>query len=199
MDSLPVVETFHSLQGEGAHAGWPAYFVRLAGCRNACAFCDTPQSWDIEGYPLVPITELVRKVSQSGARNCVVTGGEPTLHNLSALCDAVKEAGLQRWLETSGSEKLSGQWDWICLSPKRNIPVHPEYYRSASELKVVIGQASDFGFAERQAAQVSDSCLCFLQPEWGEYRNILPQIIEYAKAHPRWKLSLQVHKLIGVE
>ncbi|MCM1531117.1 MAG: 7-carboxy-7-deazaguanine synthase QueE [Bacteroides sp.] len=199
MDSLPVVETFHSLQGEGTHAGWPAYFVRLAGCRNACPFCDTPQSWNPEGYPSVPVAELAREAARSGARHCVVTGGEPALHDLTALCAELKKAGLQRWLETSGSEPLSGAWEWICLSPKKNIEVLPEYYRSASELKVVIGQASDFDFAEQQAAQVSDACLCFLQPEWGEYKKILPQIIEYAKAHPRWNLSLQVHKLIGVE
>lgn len=199
MESLPVVETFYSLQGEGAHAGRPAYFVRLAGCRNACPFCDTPQSWDPQGYPLVPVTELARKAAQSGAPNCVVTGGEPAMHDLSALSTALEKAGLQRWLETSGSEKLSGEWEWICLSPKKNIPVQPEYYCSANELKVVIEQVSDFAFAERQAAEVSGSCLCFLQPEWGEYKRILPQIIDYAKAHPRWNLSLQVHKWIGVE
>lgn len=199
MDSLPVVETFYSLQGEGTHTGWPAYFVRLAGCRNACPFCDTPQSWATGGFAHISVEELALRAVRSGAKNCVITGGEPTLHDLTALCDALKKAGLQRWLETSGSEKLFGEFDWICLSPKKNVPVHTEYYGLAHELKVVIGQASDFEFAERQAERVSLSCLCFLQPEWGEYKRILPQIVDYAKAHPRWNLSLQMHKLIGVE
>ena len=199
MEYLPLVETFYSLQGEGAHAGRPAYFVRLAGCRNACPFCDTPQSWHPAGFPLAGVEEIVRQAAASGAVHCVVTGGEPTLHDLTSLCRELAKAGLQCWLETSGSEALSGEWDWICLSPKKGIAVHEEYYRLASELKVVIGQDSDFEFAERQAAQVSPSCLCYLQPEWGVCKEVLPRLVAHVKSHPRWNLSLQLHKLIGVE
>lgn len=197
--SLPVVETFYSLQGEGAHAGHPAYFVRLAGCRNACSFCDTKQSWNADKFPRVPVEELAKSAAASGATNCVVTGGEPMLHQLDSLCRELRRAGLQRWLETSGSERLSGEWDWICLSPKQGIRVFPEYYAAASELKVVIAREADFAFAEQQAAEVSSSCLCFLQPEWGEREKVLPQVIHYIKTNPRWNLSLQLHKLIGVE
>lgn len=199
MEKLPVVETFYSLQGEGFHAGQPAYFVRLAGCHNACSFCDTPQSWNPDGFPKVSVADLAQKAQKSGALNCVVTGGEPTIHDLDFLCNALKSRGLKCWLETSGCGKLSGNWDWICLSPKKNIPVLPEYYEHASELKVVIGAVSDMVFAEEQAAKISPSCRCFLQPEWSVFNQILPKIIDYVKANPRWNLSLQIHKIIGVE
>ncbi len=198
MSLLPVVETFYSLQGEGCHSGWPAYFIRLAGCRNACPFCDTKESWQEEGFPLMRIEELKAAALASGVKTCVVTGGEPMLHDLDAFCRVFREAGFALWLETSGSEPLSGQWDWICLSPKRGVPVWPEYYPSAHELKVVVSEESDFGFAEEEAGKAGPQCVCLLQPEWGVSGSFLPRVTEYILAHPRWRLSLQTHKFMGI-
>ncbi len=198
MNELPVVETFYSLQGEGAHAGYPAFFIRLAGCRNACSFCDTRQSWNAAAFQTVPVARLADKAAESGAPSCVVTGGEPTLHSLNALCQALKASGLQTWLETSGSEPLSGQWDWICLSPKKGVAVHPEYYAAASELKVVVQTPGDFVFAEEQARLVNARSLCYLQVEWSVSAQMSAAVVDYIKAHPIWKLSLQTHKFIGI-
>lgn len=197
--SLPLVESFYSLQGEGFHAGIPAYFIRLAGCRNACPFCDTPASWDEAGYPRVSISEILSRVIVSGAENCVVTGGEPLIHELNALCERLQGAGIACWLETSGSETLSGKWDWICLSPKKGIVVESGVYAAADELKVVVCGQDDFLFAEQQADRVGRDCLLYLQSEWGERSGMMREIVSYILEHPRWRLSLQTHKLIGIE
>lgn len=195
---LPVVECFYSLQGEGAHAGWPAFFIRLAGCRNACSFCDTKESWSEEGYPRLSPEELAKKVLASGAKACVLTGGEPLLHDLTALCRCLKDAGIDLWLETSGSEPLSGQWDWVCLSPKKGIPVDGSCYAAASELKMVVESPADFVFAEEQAGKVGAHCLCYLQSEWSVSSDMLPGILSYIMRYPGWKLSLQQHKILNV-
>lgn len=198
MEALPVVETFYSLQGEGAHAGWPACFIRLAGCRNACSFCDTRDSWNAGAFPTVSVAGLAEDAAASGAPSCVVTGGEPTLHKLDGLCCALHAAGLQTWLETSGSEPLSGNWDWICLSPKKGVFVYPEYYRKANEIKVVIQTSDDFAFAEEQASLANENCLCYLQAEWSVSKRMSEAIVAYIRKHPRWKLSLQTHKFLGI-
>ena len=195
---LPVVECFASLQGEGFHSGQAAWFVRLAGCRNACAFCDTPQSWDMDAFARRSEEDLVREAVESGCVNCVVTGGEPMLHNLDGLCRRLHEAGLQCWLETSGSEPLSGEWDWICLSPKKGVEVREEYYRKASEIKIVIGSDEDFSFAEEQAGRVGRDCLRYLQPEWSVSKGITQKITRYILEKPIWRLSLQMHKFAGI-
>lgn len=194
----PLVESFYSLQGEGFHAGVAAYFIRLAGCRNACPFCDTPDSWEEGGYPRAAVAELLSRVASSGAENCVVTGGEPLLHNLDPLCRGLHEAGVACWLETSGSERLSGKWDWICLSPKKGIPVDPALYVAADELKVVVCDREDFLFAEQQASRVRPECLLYLQVEWGCREDSTREIVSYILENPRWRLSLQTHKLIGI-
>lgn len=196
--SLPIVESFYSLQGEGFHAGTAAYFLRLAGCRNACPFCDTPQSWKEEGFARVPVPDLVRQVAGSGSPNCVVTGGEPMLHDLGPLCRALRAQGIACWLETSGSEPFSGQWDWICLSPKKGIPVFPDFYAEAGELKVVVSGEEDFSFAEAEAGKVRPGCRLYLQPEWDSASSVMPAIEAYILSHPRWGLSLQLHKFIGM-
>lgn len=195
---IPVVECFYSLQGEGFHEGWPAFFIRLAGCRNACPFCDTKESWSEDGYPCFSPEELTRQVLDAGAVACVLTGGEPMLHDLTGLCRCLKASGIELWLETSGSEPLTGQWDWICLSPKKGIPVRPEYYTRANELKVVVGKEEDLAFAEAEAAKIGSACLCYLQSEWSVSATKMPMIIEYVLRHPRWKVSVQMHKFLNV-
>ncbi len=196
--TLPVMEAFYTLQGEGFHQGKAAYFIRLAGCDVGCVWCDVKESWDEEKYPLQTIEEIVSKAGENPARLAVITGGEPTLHNLEALTASLKKAGFATNIETSGSSRLTGKWDWICLSPKKFKPPLPEILKKANELKVIVFNKSDFKWAEEYAAQVSDSCKLYLQPEWDKASKVTPWIIDYIKENPQWQLSLQIHKYINV-
>lgn len=197
-ETLPVMEHFYTLQGEGFHQGRAAYFIRLGGCDVGCVWCDVKDSWDADKHPRYTIDQLVAEVKNTPTQLVVITGGEPLMHNLEALTSALQAAGLQTNIETSGAHPLSGQWDWICLSPKKFKEPLPGILPHANELKVVIFNKSDFDWAEKYAAQVSPSCKLYLQPEWDKAAQVTPLIIEYIKAHPQWELSLQVHKYINV-
>jgi organic radical activating enzyme len=196
--SLPVMEHFYTLQGEGFHQGKAAYFIRLGGCDVGCVWCDVKESWDAAAHPKLSIEHLKLKVKETPSPMVVITGGEPLMHNLDALTQTLREAGLQTNIETSGAHPLSGSWDWICLSPKKFKAPLPGILPVANELKVVIFNSSDFKWAETYASQVSPECKLFLQPEWDKAAAITPLIIDYIKAHPKWELSLQIHKYINV-
>ncbi len=196
--TLPVMESFYTLQGEGFHQGRAAYFIRLGGCDVGCFWCDVKDSWDAAKHPKLTIDSLVATAKQTPAEIVVVTGGEPLMHDLNTLTGALQSAGLKTHIETSGSSPLSGDWDWICLSPKKFKAPLPETLPVADELKVVIYNKSDFDWAETYAAQVSPGCKLYLQPEWTKASFITPSIIDYIKANPRWELSLQLHKYINV-
>lgn len=195
---LPVMEHFYTLQGEGFHQGRAAYFIRLGGCDVGCVWCDVKDSWEADKHPKYTINQLLTEVKKTPTQLVVITGGEPLMHNLDALTAALKEAGLQTNIETSGAHQLSGKWDWICLSPKKFKEPLPGILPHANELKVVIFNKSDFDWAEKYAAQVSPSCKLYLQPEWDKAAQVTPLIIGYIKANPQWELSLQVHKYINV-
>ncbi len=194
----PVMEAFYTLQGEGFHQGKAAYFIRLGGCDVGCVWCDVKDSWDGGKHPLVPVDTIVSKASENPGRLAVVTGGEPLMHNCAPLTDALHQAGFQTNIETSGSSPLSGTWDWICLSPKKFKAPLPGILPFANELKVVVFHRSDFDWAEKYASQVSPSCKLYLQPEWDKAASMTPLIIDYIKAHPKWELSIQMHKYINV-
>lgn len=196
--SLPVMEAFYTLQGEGYHQGKAAYFIRLAGCDVGCVWCDVKESWEEERYPAQSIEEIVSKAKENPARLAVITGGEPTLHNLEPLTEELRKAGFATNIETSGSSPLTGTWDWICLSPKKFKPPLPEVVKKANELKIIIFNKSDFQWAEQYASQVLDSCKLYLQPEWDKAEKVTPSIIDYIKENPKWQLSLQIHKYINV-
>ncbi len=196
--ALPVMEHFYTLQGEGFHQGRAAYFIRLGGCDVGCVWCDVKDSWDADKHPKYSIEQLVTEVKKTPTQLVVITGGEPLMHNLDELTTALKASGLQTNIETSGAHPLSGQWDWICLSPKKFKEPLPGILPHANELKVVIFNKSDFDWAEKYAALVSPSCKLYLQPEWDKAAQVTPLIIDYIKAHPQWELSLQVHKYINV-
>ncbi len=203
--TLPVMEAFYTLQGEGFHQGKAAYFIRLGGCNVECFWCDVKESWDAAAHPQVAIEEIVEKAKnevggwESGKRHlCVITGGEPLMHNLDELTHQLREAEFQTNIETSGSSPLSGEWDWICLSPKKFKAPLAEVIEQANELKVVIYNRSDFKWAEEFAAQVSPNCKLYLQPEWSKHAEVVPMMIDYIKQNPKWELSLQIHKYIGV-
>lgn len=196
--TLPVMEHFYTLQGEGYHQGKAAYFIRLGGCDVGCVWCDVKDSWDASKHPQYDIATLVSQVKQTPSKLVVITGGEPLMHNLDDLTAALQAAGLETNIETSGSHPLSGSWDWICLSPKKFKAPLPDVVPHAHELKVVIFNKTDFEWAETYAAQVSPHCKLFLQPEWDKAASVTPLIIDYIKANPKWELSLQVHKYINV-
>lgn len=195
---LPVMESFYTLQGEGFHQGRAAYFIRLGGCDVGCFWCDVKDSWDASRHPLISVEEIVTAASTYPGRLAVITGGEPLMHQLDPLTDALKKAGFETNIETSGSSPLSGSWDWICLSPKKFKAPVPEIVPMANELKVVIYNKHDFEWAETYAAQANPNCKLYLQPEWEKAADITPLIIDYIKAHPKWELSLQIHKYINV-
>lgn len=198
IQQLPVMEHFYTIQGEGAHQGRAAYFIRLGGCDVGCVWCDVKDSWDAGRHPLRDINTLVEWVENVNAPLAVITGGEPLMHNLDALTSALQSKGIETNIETSGSHPLSGSWDWICLSPKKFKAPLPEILPLANELKVVIFNKSDFAWAEKYTAQVSPGCRLYLQPEWDKAATVTPMIIEYVKANPQWRISLQVHKYINV-
>ncbi len=196
--SLPVMEHFYTLQGEGYHQGRAAYFIRLGGCDVGCVWCDVKESWDASMHPLMKVDELVSLVKQTSTKLVVITGGEPLMHNLDNLTGALQKAGFETNIETSGAHPMSGKWNWICLSPKKFKFPLPGIPPLANELKVVIFNKSDFEWAEQYAALVPPHCKLYLQPEWDKAAIVTPLIIEYIKAHPQWELSLQIHKYINV-
>jgi organic radical activating enzyme len=196
--SLPLMEHFYTLQGEGRFTGHASYFIRLGGCDVGCVWCDVKDSWDASKHPLVPIAEIVATVVASGTKIAVITGGEPMMHNLDTLTELIRKQGIRTHVETSGAHPLSGTWDWICLSPKKFKAPLNEMIASAHELKTVIYNKTDFAWAEQYAAKVSKDCLLYLQPEWSKSAEMNPLIIDYVKANPQWILSLQTHKFLDI-
>ena len=198
VSALPVMESFYTLQGEGFHQGRAAYFIRLGGCDVGCTWCDVKESWDASKHPQLPISQIIEQAAAFPARLAVITGGEPLLHNLTELTLGLQSAGFETNIETSGSSPLSGNWNWICLSPKKFKAPLQNIVPLANELKVVVFNKHDFKWAETYAAQVNPACKLYLQPEWDKASLVTPLIIDYIKAHPKWELSLQVHKYINV-
>jgi len=196
--AYPLMETFASIQGEGYHAGRPAFFIRLGGCDIGCTWCDVKASWDVAAHPVASVGEILSRATAQPIRFAVVTGGEPCLYDLGPLCDALKGEGFTIALETSGACPVRGRFDWICVSPKKFRFPLDENLGKADELKVIVFNDSDFEWAEQHAALAGPSCRLFLQPEYGKSAEMLPRIFHYLQRHPHWRLSLQVHKILGV-
>ncbi len=196
--TLPVMESFYTLQGEGFHSGKAAWFIRLGGCDVGCVWCDVKESWNAEDHARYSVEEIVAEALKHPARIAVITGGEPAMYNLTELTTQLKEAGFQTHIETSGAHPLTGKLDWICLSPKKFKPPVDSVLGCADELKVVVFNKSDFLWAEQYASKVSNKCFLFLQPEWSKVEQMTPLIIEYVKKYPNWRLSLQSHKYIHI-
>jgi 7-carboxy-7-deazaguanine synthase len=195
---LPVMEQFYTIQGEGAFSGVPAYFIRLAGCDVGCVWCDVKDSWNAENYPKESVESLAENAAASGTRIVVVTGGEPAMYDLTALCDALHSKGLRVHIETSAAYTITGDLDWITISPKKfKFPLDTEVPK-ADELKIIVFHKSDLEWAEKYAALARPDCKLLLQPEWDKRDSMLPLVIDYVKQYPRWQISLQTHKYIGV-
>jgi 7-carboxy-7-deazaguanine synthase len=194
----PVMERFFTVQGEGSHTGTAAWFIRLGGCDVGCAWCDVKDSWDVNAHPRVSCETLVQEAKESGAPICVVTGGEPAMHQLGHLTAALQEAGIRTHIETSGAHALTGQWDWVTLSPKRFKAARKDVFPLADELKVIVVNRQDLQWGEDHAASLKADAQLFLQPEWDRKDKVLPYIMEHLQVNPRWRISLQMHKYIGL-
>ncbi|MER3317913.1 MAG: 7-carboxy-7-deazaguanine synthase QueE [Allomuricauda sp.] len=194
---LPLMEEFYTIQGEGYHKGTAAYFIRVGGCDVGCHWCDVKESWNAETHPPTSIDSIVAN-AEKYSDTIVITGGEPLTWDMGPLTQGLKEKGMTIHIETSGAYPLTGVWDWICLSPKKNkLPVS-DIYKKAQELKVIVYNKHDFIFAEEQAAQVGEDCILYLQPEWSVRDKMVPQIVDYVMKHPKWKVSLQTHKYLNI-
>ncbi len=193
------METFTSVQGEGVYTGVPSFFIRLAGCDVGCVWCDVKESWDKEKHPLISLDTLVEAALGSGVKVVIVTGGEPTLHDLAPLTEALRNAGLRVHLETSGTQKLTGLFDWITFSPKKFKSPLEEYFQLSNELKVVIFHKTDLAWSHEMAARMNENAQWFMQPEWEKREESLPLIFDWVLKNPHWRVGLQIHKYMGVE
>ncbi|WP_282081979.1 7-carboxy-7-deazaguanine synthase QueE [Aquimarina algiphila] len=194
---LPLMEEFYTIQGEGFHKGTAAYFVRIGGCDVGCHWCDVKESWNADLHPPTD-TGLIIENSLKYSDVVVVTGGEPLTWDMSLLTQGLRDRGAKTHIETSGAYALTGEWDWICLSPKKVKLPKKEIYQKAHELKCIVYNKSDFAFAEEQAAKVSDHCILYLQPEWSVREKMIPMIVDYVMKNPKWKVSLQTHKYLNI-
>ncbi len=197
-NSLPVMETFYSIQGEGQYQGHAAFFLRLAGCDVGCVWCDVKESWAVNKNQYRTIDDIISEIKQSQAKMVVVTGGEPLMYDCSLLTQKLHENGYRVHIETSGAYPLSGEWDWICVSPKKFKKPLQEVVKKANELKVVIYNKSDFKWAFEHAKMTNKECILFLQAEWSKEKEMLKLITPFIQQNPQWKLSLQIHKYLGV-
>ena len=195
---LPLMEAFYTIQGEGFYTGSSAYFLRIGGCDVGCHWCDVKESWDVETHPTTKVEEMILPILEYPSDTVVVTGGEPLMWNMFYLTQSLKVNGLKTHLETSGSHKLSGEWDWICLSPKKFQKPLETIKPLADELKIIVKNKSDFMWAEEQRVGVSEKCKLYLQPEWSNKEDMIPLIIDYVMANPEWQISLQTHKYLHI-
>ena len=194
---LPLMEEFYTIQGEGYHKGTAAYFIRIGGCDVGCHWCDVKESWNADLHPPTS-TDVIVANAKKYSDTVVVTGGEPLTWDMTALTDKLKAEGCKIHIETSGAYELTGQWDWICLSPKKMKLPTQGVYDKAHELKCIIYNKDDFKFAEAQAAKVNKDCILYLQPEWSKRDTMIPLIVDYVMANPKWKVSLQTHKYLNI-
>lgn len=196
-EMLPLMEEFYTIQGEGYHKGTAAYFIRVGGCDVGCHWCDVKESWNAETHPPTEVNKIVENAAKY-SDTIVITGGEPLTWDMSYITSELKKKGLKIHIETSGAYPLTGEWDWICLSPKKLKLPTEEIYKKAHELKVIVFNQHDFKFAEQQAAKVNDQCILYLQPEWSKRDKMIPMIVDYVMKHPKWKVSLQTHKYLNI-
>ena len=196
-NELPLMESFYTLQGEGFHKGLAAFFIRIGGCDVGCHWCDVKESWDPKIHPSTNIDEIVNK-AKNYSKVAVITGGEPLMWPMDSLTEKLQNSGISTHLETSGAYPLSGKWNWICLSPKKNKLPNKECYKSADELKIIVYNKSDFDFAKLQSKKVSKNCKLYLQPEWSVRKKISPLLVDFVLKNPEWKISLQTHKYLEI-
>jgi len=194
---LPLMEAFYTIQGEGFHKGKASYFIRIGGCDVGCHWCDVKESWDAQAHPLVSTEKIIGDALEY-SDTIVITGGEPLMWDMTSLTKGLRNNNKKIHIETSGAYELTGDWDWICLSPKKRKNPVGEIYKKANELKVIIYNTDDLKFAEQQAEKTNSNAHLFLQPEWGNREKMMPVMVDYVKKNPKWKISLQSHKYLNI-
>ena len=192
------MEIFYSIQGEGHHAGTPAIFIRLGGCDVGCHWCDVKESWDENDHPKMSNSQIIEAIKGFASKTVIITGGEPLMYNLDELTGSLKKLGYQLHIETSGVYQFTGDFDWVCFSPKKFKPPHDSIYKVANELKAIIFNKSDFKFADSFLNELNKDCKYYLQPEWSKSEQMTPQIIDFVKDHPTWNISMQTHKYLNI-
>lgn len=196
---LPLMELFHTLQGEGFHTGKPAVFVRLAGCDVGCVWCDVKESWDAQKHPDFSESQILNKVINFKTKFVVITGGEPSIHNIGNLVQILQENKIYTAIETAGTNAIPENINWICFSPKKFKTPVDQIYQIADELKVVIFNSSDLTWAlEHEKKITNKNCQLYIQPEWSKMKKNMPMILDFLKENPNWRLSLQTHKFINI-
>ena len=195
---LALMEAFYSIQGEGFHTGKAAYFLRIGGCDVGCHWCDVKESWDVNLHPLIEVEEIIRLIDETKVDTVVITGGEPLMWNLNLLCNHLRRKGLQVYLETSGAYPMSGEFDWICFSPKKNQKAFDEIKELANELKIIVQNKNDLKWAKQQQLEVSASCKLYLQPEWSKRDEVTSLITDFVMENTEWQISLQTHKYMNL-
>ena len=195
--SLPVMESFYTIQGEGFHKGKASYFIRIGGCDVGCHWCDVKESWDAAAHPIISTKKIIDEAIKY-SDTIVITGGEPLMWDMTLLTTGLKSKNKIIHIETSGAYKLTGNWDWICLSPKKRMKPLAEFYNLANELKVIVYNKDDLKFAEEQAKKVNSDAHLYLQPEWDNREKMMPIMVDYVKNNPKWKISLQTHKYLNI-
>ena len=198
--NLPVMEIFSSIQGEGFFSVQDAIFVRLGGCDVGCHWCDVKESWDAGAHKVLSIDEICKQIEEfeGSTKLVIVTGGEPVMYQLNELTDLLRGKGYRTHLETSGAYELTGDWHWICLSPKKRAVPTESIYARANELKVVIYNRDDFTWATNESEKVGEDCKLYLQPEWSKVEEIKEDIVRFAKNNTKWLISLQQHKYLNI-
>ena len=195
---LPLMEAFYSIQGEGFHTGKAAYFLRIGGCDVGCHWCDVKESWNANLHPLTEVEEIIKLIDRKKVNTVVVTGGEPLMWNLNLLCNRLRKKGLKVHLETSGAYPMSGEFDWICFSPKKNQKALDEIKQLANELKIIVQNKQDLKWVKQQQLEVSTSCKLYLQPEWSKRDVVIPLITDFVMENTEWQISLQTHKYMNL-
>jgi len=199
INKIPILEEFYSIQGEGANSGKATYFVRFGGCDLACRWCDAKETWYPENYQYIDINSIINRVKQINIDTILVTGGEPLQYNFNDFCKIAKENNIKLFLETSGAYDISGCWDWICISPKRQKPPKEIFYKIANEMKIVVYEPEDLIWAEECAAKIkNENMILYLQPEWSRFHESKIITIDYIKKNPKWKISVQIHKFLRI-
>ena len=192
------MERFLTVQGEGAYTGTAAWFIRLGGCYVGCAWCDVKESWDVNAHPHVTSGTLVDEAVASKAPICVVTGGEPAMHDLTALTEGLQAAGIRTHIETSGTHPLTGSWDWVTFSPKRFKAPLDAIYAQTDELKVIVVNRQDLEWGREHAAQLEAPAQLYFQPEWDRREQVLEYTVAFVQENTEWRISLQTHKYLGL-
>ena len=192
------MESFLTVQGEGAYTGAAAWFIRLGGCDVGCAWCDVKESWDENAHPQVTAGTLVDEAVASKAPICVVTGGEPAMHDLTALTEGLQAAGIRTHIETSGTHPLTGSWDWITFSPKRFKAPLDAIYAQTDELKVIVVNRQDLEWGREHAARLEAPARLYFQPEWDRREQVLDYTVAFVQENTEWRISLQTHKYLGL-